>query len=54
MKTILLVDDEELILTVAVVHLSPDHESHLAELLQPGLPFPVEQVTGTIPLESFT
>ena len=37
---------------VVVVHLSPDHESHLAELLQPGMPFPVEQVTDTMPLES--
>ncbi len=36
---------------VVVVHLSPDHESHLAELLQPYAPFSVEQVTDTIPLE---
>ncbi len=37
---------------VVVVHLAPDHESHLAELLQPYVPFPVEQVTDTIPLEA--
>lgn len=32
---------------VVVVHLSPDHESHLAELLQPGVRIPVEQVNST-------
>jgi two-component system CheB/CheR fusion protein len=32
---------------VVVVHLSPDHESHLAELLQPHVRFPVEQVNQT-------
>jgi len=36
---------------VVVVHLSPNHESHLAELLQPNVRFPVEQVCGTVPLE---
>src|SRR5215469_11824914 len=36
---------------VVVVHLSPDHESHLAELLQPHVRFPVEQVTQTTLLE---
>jgi two-component system CheB/CheR fusion protein len=36
---------------VVVVHLSPDHESHLAELLQPHVRFPVEQVSETTPLE---
>ncbi len=36
---------------VVVVHLSPDHESHLAELLQPSGRFPVEQVNATIALE---
>src|SRR5262250_2164342 len=36
---------------VVVVHLSPDHESHLAELLQPHVSFPVEQVTQTTLLE---
>ena len=36
---------------VVVVHLSPDHESHLAELLQPHVRFPVEQVNQTALLE---
>jgi two-component system CheB/CheR fusion protein len=36
---------------VVVVHLSPDYESHLAELLQPHVPFPVEQVSQTTLLE---
>lgn len=36
---------------VVVVHLSPDHESHLADLLQPFVGIPVEQVTRTIRLE---
>jgi two-component system CheB/CheR fusion protein len=36
---------------VVVVHLSPDHESHLAELLQPHVPFPVEQVSDSTPLQ---
>ena len=35
---------------VVVVHLSPEHESHLAELLQPHVKVPVEQVTGTVAL----
>jgi two-component system, chemotaxis family, CheB/CheR fusion protein len=37
---------------VVVVHLSPDHESHLAELLQPQVHVPVQQVVETIPLEA--
>ncbi len=37
---------------VVVVHLSPDHESHLAELLQPYTRFPVEQVSDTTLLEA--
>jgi two-component system CheB/CheR fusion protein len=37
---------------VVVVHLSPDHESHLAELLQPHVQFPVQQVSDTTPLEA--
>src|SRR5499427_5064025 len=37
---------------VVVVHLSPDHESHLAELLQPHVKFPVQQVTETTALEA--
>src|SRR5262245_34465814 len=36
---------------VVVVHLSPDHESHLAELLQPHVRFPVEQVSQNARLE---
>jgi two-component system, chemotaxis family, CheB/CheR fusion protein len=36
---------------VIVVHLSPKHESHLAELLQPHVHIPVRQVTETLSLE---
>ncbi len=36
---------------VVVVHLSPDHESHLDDLLQPHVKMPVRQVTETMPLE---
>jgi two-component system CheB/CheR fusion protein len=36
---------------VVVVHLSPDHESHLADLLQPYVRMPVQQVTKTTLLE---
>ena len=36
---------------VVVVHLSPDHESLLADLLQPHVRQPVLQVTQTVPLE---
>jgi two-component system CheB/CheR fusion protein len=36
---------------VVVVHLSPDHESHLATLLQPSVRFPVRQVTETTQLQ---
>lgn len=36
---------------VVVVHLSPEHTSHLADLLQPHVPFPVEQVQATVKLE---
>jgi len=36
---------------VVVVHLSPEHESHLVELLQPYSRMPVSQVTQTIALE---
>jgi len=35
---------------VIVVHLSPEHESHLAELLQPHVKMPVQQVSGEMPL----
>ncbi|MFN2329943.1 MAG: CheR family methyltransferase [Chromatocurvus sp.] len=37
---------------VVVVHLSPEHPSHLADLLQPGCPMPVTQVSETVPLEA--
>ena len=36
---------------VVVVHLSPDHKSHLAELLQPHVAMPVQQVSETVRLE---
>src|SRR5262245_61499641 len=36
---------------VVVVHLSPEHESHLVELLQPYTSLPVQQVTETVALE---
>ncbi len=36
---------------VVVVHLSPDRESHLTELLQPSCPIPVQQVTETVALK---
>ena len=36
---------------VVVVHLSPEHESHLADLLQPHVKIPVQQVTETMALE---
>ena len=37
---------------VVILHLSPDHDSKLAEVLQVTLPFPVTQVTATVPLEA--
>ncbi|MDF9799625.1 PAS domain S-box-containing protein [Catalinimonas alkaloidigena] len=37
---------------VIVVHLSPEHKSALAELLQPHVRMPVQQVTKTIPLKA--
>lgn len=36
---------------VVVVHLSPEHKSHLADLLQPSAHFPVQQVNENTPLE---
>src|SRR3954462_12611963 len=36
---------------VVVVHLSPEHDSHLVELLQPYTQMPVQQVRRTIPLK---
>ncbi|MDW5377900.1 chemotaxis protein CheB [Halomonas sp. HP20-15] len=35
---------------VVVMHLSPEHESHLADLLQPHSKLPIQQVTETVPL----
>jgi two-component system, chemotaxis family, CheB/CheR fusion protein len=36
---------------VVIVHLSPDHESTLADLLQRWTPMPVHQVNGTVKVE---
>lgn len=36
---------------VVIVHLAPDHESHLAEILQPHAKMPVLQVNATTPME---
>jgi two-component system CheB/CheR fusion protein len=36
---------------VVVVHLSPDHESHLANLLQPHSRMPIVQVSQSTPLK---
>jgi two-component system CheB/CheR fusion protein len=36
---------------VIIVHLAPDHESHLVALLQPHTRMPVQQVTQTVPIE---
>jgi two-component system CheB/CheR fusion protein len=44
------VPDDSGLAFVVVVHLAPDHDSHLAELLQPQINFPVEQVSQTVPL----
>ena len=45
------VADDSGLAWVVVVHLSPDHESHLAELLQPHVQMPVLQVLETMPLQ---
>ncbi|HYZ84895.1 MAG TPA: chemotaxis protein CheB, partial [Bryobacteraceae bacterium] len=37
---------------VVVVHLSPQHESHLSDLLQSHVKMPVEQVTDTVSIEA--
>jgi two-component system CheB/CheR fusion protein len=37
---------------VVVVHLSPEHKSHPADLLQPHVKMPVEQVTETMALKA--
>ena len=36
---------------VVILHLSPDHDSKLAEVLQVTVPMPVTQVTGRVPIE---
>ena len=36
---------------VVITHLHPEHESHMAELLQRHTPMPVLQVTGLVPVE---
>jgi len=36
---------------VVVVHLNPEHESHLADLLQTHIGMPVEQVSNVVALE---
>ncbi|HWF10445.1 MAG TPA: chemotaxis protein CheB, partial [Bryobacteraceae bacterium] len=36
---------------VVVVHLSPDHKSHLADLLQVSAPIPVHQIMDDTPLQ---
>jgi two-component system CheB/CheR fusion protein len=45
------VPDDAGVAWVIVVHLSPEHESHLAELLQPHVKVPVQQITDTTALE---
>ena len=35
---------------VVILHLSPDHDSHLAEVLQSAAPMPVTQVTASTPI----
>ena len=37
---------------VVVVHLSPEHESHIAELIQRGCALPVKQVTDGLKIEA--
>jgi two-component system, chemotaxis family, CheB/CheR fusion protein len=36
---------------VVVMHLAPDHESHLADLLQAHSRMPIQQVSETVPME---
>ena len=35
-----------------ILHLSPNHDSKLAEVLQVTVPFPVTQVNATVPIEA--
>ena len=37
---------------IVILHLSPDHESKLAQVLQGATPMPVQQVTGAVTLEA--
>jgi two-component system, chemotaxis family, CheB/CheR fusion protein len=37
---------------VIVMHLAPDHESHLADLLQAHSSMPIQQVSETVPVEA--
>ena len=46
------VPEESGLAFVVVVHLSPDGESHLADILQPKVKMPVQQVTETVPIEA--
>jgi two-component system CheB/CheR fusion protein len=46
-----LIPDSPGLAFVIVVHLSPEHESHLAELLQPHCRLPVQQVTETLEIQ---
>jgi two-component system CheB/CheR fusion protein len=46
------IGDDSGLAFVVVMHLAPDHESHLAEVLQPAVKMPVQQVTKTLPLEA--
>jgi len=45
------VPDDSGLAYVVVMHLSPEHKSLLAELLQPHVKMPVEQVTETVKLQ---
>src|SRR5690606_13658167 len=45
------VPDDSGLAFVVVVHLSPEHKSHLPELLQPHVAMPVQQVRETVKLE---
>jgi two-component system CheB/CheR fusion protein len=44
------VNGDEPVAYVVILHLSPDHESRLAEILQQTAPFPVTQVRESVPV----
>ena len=46
------VPEESGLAFVVVVHLSPEGESHLADILQPKVKMPVQQVTETVPIKA--